>query len=113
MEVNKTFTTTLLGKPDLEHAPVMQLLRRQNFGTMWVQYQLRKLVQWKLETGNSVMVGSLHDHLYFSTIRNLINLIRFFSSLFHNVEKWPNILSKSCGVHTASLLKYVWLFSTL
>ena len=28
----------------------------------------------------------------------------------HNVEKWPHILSKSCGVHTARFLKYVWPF---
>ena len=25
----------------------------------------------------------------------------------HNIVKWPNILQKSCGVHTASFLKYV------
>ena len=28
----------------------------------------------------------------------------------HNVEKWPNILEKSCGVNTARFLKYVWQF---
>ena len=28
----------------------------------------------------------------------------------HNVVKWPNILLKSCGVHTAKFLKYVWPF---
>ena len=28
----------------------------------------------------------------------------------HNVLKWPDILLKSCGVHTARFLKYVWLF---
>ena len=27
----------------------------------------------------------------------------------HNVEKWPNILLKSCDVKTASFLKYAWL----
>ena len=27
----------------------------------------------------------------------------------HNV-KWPNILLKSCGVHTARFSKYVWPF---
>ena len=27
-----------------------------------------------------------------------------------NVVKWPNILQKSCGVHTARFLKYVWPF---
>ena len=25
----------------------------------------------------------------------------------HNVGKWPNLLEKSCGVHTARFLKYV------
>ena len=30
-----------------------------------------------------------------------------FNPLLHNVEKWPNILLKSCGVHTARFLKYV------
>ena len=28
----------------------------------------------------------------------------------HNVVKWPNILLKFCGVHTARFLKYVWPF---
>ena len=28
----------------------------------------------------------------------------------HNVVKWSDILWKSCGVHTARFLKYVWLF---
>ena len=28
----------------------------------------------------------------------------------HNVVKWPNILQKSCDVHTARFLKYVWPF---
>ena len=27
-----------------------------------------------------------------------------------DVVKWPNILQKSCGVHTARFLKYVWSF---
>ena len=30
--------------------------------------------------------------------------------LFHNVEKWPNILEKYCGVDTARFSKFVWLF---
>ena len=33
-----------------------------------------------------------------------------FNPLFHNVEKWPNILYKSCGFHTARFLKYAWQF---
>ena len=28
----------------------------------------------------------------------------------HNAAKWQNILQKSCGVHTARFLKYVWPF---
>ena len=28
----------------------------------------------------------------------------------HNVVKQPNIFLKSCGVHTARFLKYVWPF---
>ena len=28
----------------------------------------------------------------------------------HNVVKWPNILQKSYGAHTARFLKYVWPF---
>ena len=28
----------------------------------------------------------------------------------HNVVKWPNILQKSCSVHAARFLKYVWPF---
>ena len=27
-----------------------------------------------------------------------------------NVAKWPNILSKSCGVNSGRFLKSVWLF---
>ena len=27
-----------------------------------------------------------------------------------HVEKWPNVLWKSCDVHTARFLKYVWTF---
>ena len=27
-----------------------------------------------------------------------------------NVVKWPNILLKSCSVHTARFVKYVWPF---
>ena len=28
----------------------------------------------------------------------------------HNDVKWPNILQKSCVVHTAIFLKYAWPF---
>ena len=28
----------------------------------------------------------------------------------HNVEKWPDLLLKSCGVNTARFLKYIWPF---
>ena len=32
-----------------------------------------------------------------------------FNPFKHNV-KWSNILQKSCGVQTATSVKYVWLF---
>ena len=31
----------------------------------------------------------------------------YFNIFKHDVEKWPNILLKSCGFHTTRLLKYV------
>ena len=36
--------------------------------------------------------------------------VALFNPSMHNVVKWPNILSKSCGVNTARVLKYVWPF---
>ena len=30
----------------------------------------------------------------------------------HNIEKWSNILLKSCDGNTKGFLKYVWPFST-
>ena len=33
-----------------------------------------------------------------------------FNPCIHNFEKWLNTLQKSCGVHTAKCLKYVWSF---
>ena len=33
--------------------------------------------------------------------KNTINL------LMHNVEKWPDLLLKSCSVNTARFLKYI------
>ena len=33
-----------------------------------------------------------------------------FHPFIHNVEKWPNILEKSCGVHTSKSFKYIWPF---
>ena len=41
---------------------------------------------------------------------NPIDLEYFVNPFMHNVVKWPNILQKSCGVHTARFLKYVWQF---
>ena len=35
---------------------------------------------------------------------------KVLNPVFHNVEKWPNILLKSRGVNTARFLKYVWPF---
>ena len=32
------------------------------------------------------------------------------TSFMYNVDKWPNILLKSCGIHTARFLMYFWLF---
>ena len=32
------------------------------------------------------------------------------STFIRNVEKWSNILLKSCGVNTARFVKYVWPF---
>ena len=28
----------------------------------------------------------------------------------NNIEKWPNIILKSCGIDTAKLFKHVWPF---
>ena len=38
--------------------------------------------------------------------------IKYFqlNYFMHNVVKWANIFLKSCGVHTARFLKYVWPF---
>ena len=33
-----------------------------------------------------------------------------FNSFMQNVEKWPKIIKKSCGAHSARLLRYVWPF---
>ena len=32
-------------------------------------------------------------------------LIYLLDIFFHNVEKWPNMLQKSCGVYTARISK--------
>ena len=62
-----------------------------------------------------VMFLKISQSLQDKTIARVPFLIKrqqttLFNSLFHNVEKWPNILLKSCGVHTARFLKYVWPF---
>ena len=36
--------------------------------------------------------------------------LKWVNPFTHDVLKWPNILLKSCGVHTARFLKYVWPF---
>ena len=41
---------------------------------------------------------------------DLVKIAVLFNPFMHNVVKWPNILWKSCGVHTARFLKYVWPF---
>ena len=43
----------------------------------------------------------------YKAIRCNLNL---FNPFMHNVVKWPKILLKYCGVHTARFLKYVWPF---
>ena len=40
-------------------------------------------------------------------IKRRPKLLTFF---MHNVEKWPHILWKFCGVHAGRFLKYIWLF---
>ena len=56
-------------------------------------------VRWKLlDNGHSWKVTGVFK------LRNIRNLF------MHNVVKWPNILLKSCAVHTERFLKYVWPF---
>ena len=38
------------------------------------------------------------------------NVLTNFNLFVHNIKKWSNMLQKSCGVHTARFLKYVWPF---
>ena len=59
--------------------------------------------------------GSLQGHL--SLPSSLVDQMstRIFWELvanpfIHNVEKWSDILLKSCGVNTARFLKHVWPF---
>ena len=40
----------------------------------------------------------------------MILFILSVNDFIHNVEKWSDILQKSCGVKTARILKYVWQF---
>ena len=47
------------------------------------------------------------ENLYFD---KLPQIRRNINSFMHNIEKWPNIFSKSCAVNTAKFLKYVWPF---
>ena len=35
---------------------------------------------------------------------------QLLNPFMNNVGKWPNILQKSCVVHSSKFLKYVWLF---
>ena len=56
--------------------------------------------------------------MYFASITLVENAISGQLNQFNNhpfisfihVEKWPNILLKSCGVNTITFLKYVWQF---
>ena len=38
---------------------------------------------------------------------------RLVNSFIHNIEKWPNLLQKSCGVNTARFLSMFGHFLTL
>ena len=49
---------------------------------------------------------SLLEHLKTFNLKAL----RTFNPFMHNVVKWPNILWKPCGIHTARFLKHVWPF---
>ena len=53
-----------------------------------------------------------HHSILLDTHSKLASNIRisYFNPFVHNVVKWSNILQKSCGVHTARFLKYVWPF---
>ena len=50
-----------------------------------------------------------HTHFVYIVWDQFLTVI-WFNPLLHNVEKWPNILLKSCGVNTARFLKYAWPF---
>ena len=43
----------------------------------------------------------------------LVIYISIYNPFMHSVAKWPNMLSKLCGVYTARFLKYVWPFSNM
>ena len=46
---------------------------------------------------------------FFFTLTKIDN-ITHVKPFMYNVVTRPNILQKSCGVHTARFLKYVWSF---
>ena len=37
-------------------------------------------------------------------------ILKVLTQSWHNVEKWPNTLLKSCSVHTARFLNPIWPF---
>ena len=48
----------------------------------------------------------MYDEIFYENSQRLKGIY----PLFHDAEKWPKILLKSCGVNTARFLKYVWPF---
>ena len=44
------------------------------------------------------------------TMNGVQRSIQHLHLFMHNVEKWLNMLKKSCGVSTAGFLQYVWPF---
>ena len=49
----------------------------------------------------------------FALIRIFCFSSNYVNPFMHNVVKWPNMLSKSCGVNSARFLKYVWPFCNI
>ena len=41
--------------------------------------------------------------------KNILAMKLLFNPSMHNVDKWSNILLKSCSVNVARFLKYFWL----
>ena len=57
--------------------------------------------------GIALFIMKIENTVY-TSLQN--STLLFINPLFHNIEKWSNILLKSCGVYTVRFLKYVWPF---